>query len=703
MKARRVKTHNPFVPMAIILSVALIAYGTHINPQSWKIGSTLYGTKSDNFATVWSLRSLTEGASKVSTVRLINFPFLKLPKVSTLDFLTTLPAAWLTHVSNEVFAFNFVLFSSFLLSGLFTHLFVYLLTRQALPSAIFGLAYVIFPYHIAMSQYHFTLARVEVFPLFLLTLTWFLRKPRWYTGFTILVAQFLSFAVDPHYGLFNFLMLLAFLAVYAFYGGEKGWRRPSLSRAGGLLGLAVAAATTGIPRYLTATQGSAEFSLGKPFQQLYAYSARVWDYFVPPAHHPLLGQFTRGFIEAHIHDSYIHEQTLYLGITVVILAGLGTWRLWRSSKPEHRFWGLFLPLVALGGFLFSMPPTIDVFGLQVPMPSYFLWHVLPMFRVYARFGVVVATATMVLAGFGMAWLLERVRAKKTVAMLLGALILFEYLPSFQFVDLSTPPAVYQWLAGREEAKAIAEYPLCWPPEKDGDYLNLWDLYEYMVWQRVHGKPMFNGEPEKRLDMAMKLQLADLLDPNVPPRLAWLGITHIVVHKDRVSPEELQALETTGSVEKVYEDEEAAVYRITGHTALFPPQTFRYPSTVLTEEKERRFKLTLLPGEKQGDQERLVLYGPYLALYTGRYRATFHLSPVAGEVPRVRLAVVADGGRKVLAEREVTVASGEGLPIEFRTDGDLDVEFRVYASGAGLMFGGVEVVQLARGTAHMRGE
>jgi len=687
------KMHKRFLSAALFLLLALGLYCTLDNPRLWWMGSALYGVKSDNLATVWRLWTPSQG----NPTSLVSFPFGKSLGFNPLDFLTMLPASWLASVTNEVFAFNFVLFLSFLTSGLFAYALVYVFTKRATPSIICGLAYIVLPYHLAMSQYHFTLARTEVFPLFLLALAWFLRRPRWYTTAAILLIQFLSFSVNPHYGLFNFLILLFFLAVYTFYQGGRGWGKPRLVRIGGLLALAVSAAATGIPRYLMITRGSAEFSLGKPFEQLYAYSARIWDYFVPPAHHPLLGRFTRGFIEAHIHDSYIHEQTLYLGITVAVLAALGIRWLWRSHKPEHRFLGAFLPLVVIGAFLFSMPPTVSMFGLTLPMPSYFLWRILPMFRVYARFGVVVATAAIVLAGFGMVWVLERVRAKKTMALLLGGLIFFEYLLSFQFVDLSTPPAVYQWLAGQEEVKAIAEYPLCWPPEKEGDHLNLWDLYEYMVWQRVHRKPMFNGEPQKRLDMAMKLQLADLSDPNVPTRLAWLGISHIVVHKDRVPPEKLQSLQANGSVEEVYEDEHAVVYKITGYTTFLPPHVFRYPSEVGTEETVDGLKLLLPSGRKQANQPTLALYGPYLALYTGKYRAIFHISPLAGGVARIRVAVAADGGRKLLQELDMGLASGGTLPVQFWTDGDPDVEFRVYTYQSDLVFEGVELYQLERGT------
>lgn len=680
-----------FLPTAFffVLALGVVCF---LSCHGLRQEGALYTTKSDNLATVWLLRTLSqEGGGATDTV---NFPFRRTVRADPLDFATTLPAAWLASITSEILAFNLVLALASMLSGAFTYALIYALTKRSLPSAIGGLAYMVLPFYIAMSQHYFTLARVEVFPLFLLALVWFLKHPRWHTAGWILLAQFVSFSVNPHYGLFNLLILLGFLAVFLFYRGEHGWARPTVARAGGLSALAGLAAATGIPRFLSVAQEAGEFALGEPFEQLHVYSARVWDYFVPPAHHPLLGRFTRGFIEANIHDSFVHVQTLYLGITVVMLATLGAWWLWRSRDPEHRFLGVFLPVMAVGAFLFSMPPTVELFGLQLPMPGLLLYQILPMFRVYARFGVVVAMATIVLAGFGMAWVLERVRFKKTVTALLGGLILLEFLPTPQYVDLSRPPAVYEWLAEQDDVVAIAEYPLHWPPEKVGDHLNLWDLYEYMLWQRVHRKPMFNGEPEKHLDMALKLQLGNLADPNVPARLGWLGVTHIGVHKDKTPSEALYTLRETGAVEDVYTDGQATVFRITGHTAWLGPDSFRYSSGVSVVRAEEGVVAFLQTAEPSSSKE-LMIYGPYLAMYTGTYRVTFGIQGPGGGLTPVRLVVAADGGRKILAQREVEHL-GDNPVLEFRTEGDADVEFRVYAGG-GFEFQGVEIVQLSRGS------
>lgn len=689
------RTHKVFFSAILFLILAVSIYCLLINPFFWRMGSRLYGTKSDNFATVWELWARNHRETAVT--RLVNFPFGKSLRVNLWEFLNLFPAVWLTSITNEVFAFNFVLFLSFILSGFFTYNLVFFLAKKVIPSIICGLTYMILPYYLAMSQFHLSLAQIEVFPLFLLTLVWFLRHPHWYNISWIVLVQFISFAINPHYGLFNFLVLIAFLTVRLFYHPDKGWGKPTLGRLGSTFILVILAAATGLPRYLypMVSQGSVEVTLGKPFEQLYFYSARVWDYFFPPVQHPLLGKLTSGFIMSHIHNSYIHEQTLYLGWVVILLALLGVRRLWGSHNYEHRFLGLFLPLVALGGFLFSLPPTVSIFGHRLPLPGIFLHYIFPEFRVYARFGIVVATALVVLAGFGIIWVRERFRAKKGVAILIMGLILFEFLnvPPAHFVDLGKIPPVYQWLRQQKEVYAIAEYPLGFPPEKLGENLNLWDVYEYMVWQREHRKPLFNGEPETLLDLAMKLQLSEPNMPNTPPRLYWLGITHLIIHKGKMDRGVLEAIVKNSNLEAIYSDEEAIVFRIVGNTAHFLPREFKYPEWIKVESLSGG-EVVLLPLPSAINAEGILLvYGPYIALPEGKFQVEFMLSAEPKEQSAVRLIVTDDNGQSALVEKEFNLSKGLNPIVEFCTAGASNVEFRIYGLRETLRFAGVKVTKI----------
>ena len=60
---------------------------------------------------------------------------------------------------------------------------------------------------------------------------------------------------------------------------------------------------------------------------------------------------------------------------------------------------LFL-FITFVGILFSMPPYWNFGIFKIYFPSFFMYKILPMFRAYARFGILVMLSISVLAGIG---------------------------------------------------------------------------------------------------------------------------------------------------------------------------------------------------------------------------------------------------------------------------------------------------------------
>ena len=102
----------------------------------------------------------------------------------------------------------------------------------------------------------------------------------------------------------------------------------------------------------------------------------------------------------------------------------------------------------------------------------------------------------------------------------------------------------------------------------------------------------------------------------------------------------------------------------------------------------------------------VIYGPYVSLPPGRFRATFglQLSGLRFGLKRTRITVdVAHDGSNIIAAREITAdritsAINEGVPLEFVNNGGYGTfEFRVHTSGRPLRammgFSGVRLDQL----------
>jgi len=174
--------------------------------------------------------------------------------------------------------------------------------------------------------------------------------------------------------------------------------------------------------------------------------------------------------------------------------------------------------------VFSHAPWTDIGPFRIFFPSYFLYKVAPMFRCYARFGILVMLSVSVLAGMGLAAILQRIKSPKRQGILVVVIILLiciEFAPTFPapMINAVNPPPVYEWLAQQEGDFTIAEYPL------EGDS-------EYFFWQRIHQKKLVNGAlPGTRADKVRK-EIVDILDPKTPGKLRYLGAKYIIFHPNK---------------------------------------------------------------------------------------------------------------------------------------------------------------------------
>ena len=228
---------------------------------------------------------------------------------------------------------------------------------------------------------------------------------------------------------------------------------------------------------------------------------------------------------------------LYLGWTSLILAFIAFkgWRRLRKigtvpfgDSPylrEDFYIGFFL-LLAITSWLFSQPPWWNIFGLKLYMPSFLMYKILPIIRAYCRFGILVMLAIAVLAGFGLMFFLERLRAQKTkiaISVLFFGLLLFEFwnFPPFRVIDVSAVPEVYYWLKEQLGDFAVAEYPL----DTNGA-----DLM-YMFYQTKHEKKIINGTVPGTYANNVARSIDKLSAANTPGALKWMGVKYLLIHED----------------------------------------------------------------------------------------------------------------------------------------------------------------------------
>lgn len=264
----------------------------------------------------------------------------------------------------------------------------------------------------------------------------------------------------------------------------------------------------------------------RDFKDLFVQAAKPLSYLLPPATHPVFGKITEQFLGSRLYGINFTENTLYLGWTTIVLAFLGVKQWFRLKKEKNwtnSYIGLFF-ILAIIAWLFSQAPWWDLGLFKVYLPSFFMFKILPVFRAYCRFGVVVLFSFAVLAGFGLKFILERFKSKfirglSTIGF--SILILFEFwpYPPYKVLDIAKVPEVYYWLKIQPKETIIAEYPLDLntPNEK------------YKFYQTIHQKRLINCNSYNIKAKAIAQQISQLSDLKTAGILRGLGVKYVIIH------------------------------------------------------------------------------------------------------------------------------------------------------------------------------
>jgi len=489
---------------------------------------------------------------------------------------------YLTIGFGEIVAYNLEILASFVLTAIFMYLLTYSLTANRLAALFSCIIFSFCPYHIVRAWQHPSLAQIQWFPLYILSL-YKLKKEATVRNIAFCVISFsLVTLFNYYYAYFSFIVMFAF-AVFIFAADKKiafgdnlnvrfsvvrpflkGWESLSFRirkvlytflhhKKGSLKIIKSIFISMGITFLLLSpiilpifkkaffTPKTEELVAGgylRQFSDLFEQSAKPLSYFLPPTVHPVFGKFTEQFIGSSLYGMSFTEHTLYLGWIPLILAFIA-FKGWRKRRKEinkigtvpfgespyrDNFYIGFFIFLAIVAWIFSQPPWWKIGPLKIYMPSFFMYKILPMFRAYCRFGVIVMLAVSVLAGFGLKFILERLKSRKVriaVTSLFCSLVLFEFWnwPPYKVIDVSNVPAVYYWLKEQPGTFAIAEYPL------DADSTN--EMYKF--YQTVHEKKIINGTIPGTYANKFAQAIRRLSQPETAGALKWMGVEYALVH------------------------------------------------------------------------------------------------------------------------------------------------------------------------------
>jgi hypothetical protein len=508
------------------------------------------------------------------------------------SFLAVLLLPWL----NEVVIHNLQSFLYLFLSGLSMYWLVRRMTGNRLAGLISGTLFAWSPSHLSQMWLHYHFGEMHWIVLFFLALYVYLDTPSLLNA--VLAGLMLGFTAssNPYYGLFVVESLVIFSIVFLVYHAAlKDWSAIRRTAAH-LIVLAVIlsgmlltvyrsyldqvldrAAVKEQIAYVARLHDPDEVNRHaiRPPIQLYQYAALPLDFILPAASHPVFGEL-RARLYQYVKDLDVtfegesrfpnldpnwpawltdnpEGRQHYLGVTNVVLAACGLW-LWRKKAGLSRAYDIFVlflaamilsipwlalpPQFPLGSYL-SAISGIDAAWLDrlvIVQPNYWLYDLIPQFRVYARFGVLGPLCVIALAGVGFSGLWAGSRRPWQRAALAGgflALGLFEYskTPFFHFTDLSQVRPEYEYIIGQPGEYAVVD------PRKRLDQ------------QRLHHHPYLDTELWNTI-AASSFDIRTILD--------GLDVRYVIVPQNDDSY--LDALEDNG-LPLVFAADDVNVYQV----------------------------------------------------------------------------------------------------------------------------------------------
>src|SRR5215207_1308542 len=271
-------------------------------------------------------------------------------------------------------AYNIQIFTSFVLAGCTMYVAARYITGSRLAAVVAGFAFTFSPFHLSLAMQYNALASIQWIPLYILALFILLREGRKLhavlTGAAFGLVALTSYYYAWFVGWFTAIVVLFFIVAGAARARREN--RPlgpvarrfaglALTRGAIVLGVALAIA---IPFLAVSARGAREAGAGvieHPITEGVRYSARPWMFFVPPHDNPIVGERVRPWVMAHIFESPVYEQSMYLGYVLIVLALAAFWRARASQLSDlERFARGLLLVGALAGLLMTVGPYIPL-------------------------------------------------------------------------------------------------------------------------------------------------------------------------------------------------------------------------------------------------------------------------------------------------------------------------------------------------------
>ena len=432
------------------------------------------------------------------------------------------PAYLATKLIGPVAAYNVMLLVGYVLSGASMYVLARFLGCGRAVAAWAGIAYIVFPWHLARTP-HGSLVHLEFLPLLVLALVAAAQRPSASRSSLVGLLTLVCWLTSGYFGVMAVVAVLAFgLAMFAVL---------RIRRAAVVLG-GVTAGAIGASLFVATLSVISGFGRGAGLDRaaadLEAYGVRPLELVLPAPGNFVLGGWSEGVFDGRQHGSNPTETRNYLGLLTIgfALAWIViAWRARRTLAPRLRIATAGLVGVLVAALLLSTPSPISVFGHEIWMPSRLLWEVIPAVRVPSRWIALAMTVLIPLAALGIeaGWRAAKRRRGDAFAYAAVAVVLVLSLleltiqPSRPRFETRPAPQIYRALETIRPG-IVAEYPLV-------------TSNDHIIWQTVYRRPLLgNADFGTRADEARRI----VLNPRTPgtaEALAFLGVTAIITHPD----------------------------------------------------------------------------------------------------------------------------------------------------------------------------
>ncbi len=473
---------------AILTWPMLIKLGSHLNGDA----NSMTGDAYQNLWYMWWYGRALELGQDPSQTHLMYglLPSVQVLLSSVVNGLLMWP---LRALFGPIFAYNFAVFSSFPLAGLFVFQLTGDFTRHRAARFVAGFLFAFCCYHLFRAEGHLGLLTIQWLPFYSWRLFALRRTPNLTNALWAGLGFVLASLSDLYYlGYFVLPFTLLFFLWFGWFERKNGfWKRRNLSYYGLVLGLGTVAL---LPFYnvFFRLEGDVTASVTTLARETRELSADLLAFFVPNSQNPLFGSLTSP-LYSQFKGIFPIEQAVYPGYILLIAGLVAPFFKWWPRR-ETLFW-LFL---AFAAFVMALGPRLHIAGKEFDFPlPYTLYTYLPFLKTYRapdRFGIVVTLALAVLTALTLSWLFQKLTSAPglvgslkvggvaAVVMVLGFIESFVQPWPLQMDEVRIPE-IYRQIAAEPGDFLVMELPL-------GPY----SLPLY--YQTIHQKALVGGYPSR---------------------------------------------------------------------------------------------------------------------------------------------------------------------------------------------------------------